>query len=569
MSIAQAPVDDPRAAFQEALSVIRQRIWLERAGVVVTRGLTLGFFLTLVVAVAAWFLQVPIQPLYYVAPLLVPLILALFIAAFLYPSATSAARLADKRLDLFEQLGTAVEVAAEDSDVLIIEAHIAAATETATWADKHWRGGPKLGRELALAAMLGFVAAGVLLLTGPEGRALLGPRQQVPLPAASPQAAVVPTPPAAAKPEAKPQASPVPKPQQQQQQGQGQGQGQGRTAAVQRAVDDIGRSRQSGQLDAGEAARRLGQAEAELSRETQQSNTDKNALDRLGQAFDQIAAGHPAAEAVQRGNYDQAAQEIANLGTESDQLSNEAKTQLAQALRAAANDSANSPELSQRERRAADALAGRDYDAARQALGDLADQVRSRGQNVIPQTEQARAWDQLNQERRAQGQPDSPGSARQQPTPPPQARQGQQPPGGNRFQPGQQGQQGQQGQSNQPQPGNGNGSAPSQGGPPGETPPDAPAPRLDAQGKPVEVDVKPGQQPGNKNGQAAKDDDKPQDDVGSISSTASGDPEQVTSAAPPELNSVPSGRRDVVRAYFQNQNQGQSGQGTGSGQEGR
>jgi hypothetical protein len=567
MSVAQAPVEDPRAAFQEALGAIRQRIWLERAGVVVTRGLTLGFFLTLVVAVAAWALQVPIQPLWYVAPLLVPLILTLFIAAFLYPSATTAARLADKRLELAEQLGTAVEVAAEPSAVpnedLIVGAHIAAATETATWADKNWRGGPRLGRELALAAMLGFVAAGVLLLTGPEGRALLGPRSPLPLPVATPQAVVVPSPPAVAKPDAQPQPSPVSKPQQQQQQGQGQGQGQGRTAAVQRAVDDIRRSRESGAMDAGEAARRLGQAEGELSRETQQSATDKSALDRLGQAFDQIAAGHPAAEALQRGDYERAAQEIANLGTESDQLSNEAKTQLAQALRAAANDSANSPELSQRERRAADALTGRDYDATRQALSDLGDQVRSRGQNVIPQSEQSRAWDQLNQERRAQGQPDSPGSARQQPPQQLQARPGQQPNQG-RFQPGQQGQQGQQGQSNQPQPGNGNGSAPSQGGPPGETAPDAPAPRLDAQGKPVEVDVKPGQQPGSKNGQTANDDDKPKDDVGSISSTASGDPGQVTSAAPPELNSVPSGRRDIVRAYFQNQNQGQ-----GSGQEGR
>src|SRR5207237_5970707 len=106
----------------------------------------------------------------------------------------------------------------------------------------------------------------------------------------------------------------------------------------------------------------------------------------------------------------------------------------------------------------------------------LGDQVRLRGQNVIPQSELSRAWDQLNQERRAEGQPDSPGSARQAPPPPPQARnQGQQPGQQGRNQPGQQGQQGQQGQSNQPQPGNGNGSAPSMGGPPGETPPDAPA----------------------------------------------------------------------------------------------
>jgi hypothetical protein len=567
MSVAQAPVSDPREAFQEALGVIRQRIWLERAGLVVTRGLTLGFLLTLVVAVAAWFTKIPVPPLYYVVPLLIPLIIALFIGAFLYPSATSAARITDRRLDLAEQLGTAVEVAAEPTEDLVSQAHLAAATDSATWADQHWRGGPKLGRELALAAMLGFVAAGVLLLTGPEGRALLGPRAQLPLPVASPQPVVVPSPLAVAKPQASPQPSPAAKPQQQQQQGtgQGQGQGQGRTGAVQRAVDDIRRSRESGQMDAGEAARRLGQAEGELSREAQQSSTDKSALDRLGQAMDQIAAGHPAAQALQQGNYEQAAQEINSLGTDSDQLSAEAKAQLARALRDAANDSASSPELSQRERRAADALAGRDYDATKQAMGDLGDQVGLRGRNVIPQSELSRAWDQVNQERRAEGQPDSPGSTRQAPPPTPQPRN--QPSNGQQGQGQQsQGQQGQQGQSNQPQPGNGNGSAPSQGGPPGDAqPPDAPAPRLDTEGKPVPVDVKPGQQPGNKNGDAAKDDNQPLDDVGSISSSSSGDPNQVTSAAPPELNSVPSARRDVVRSYFQSQSQAQSGQGSSPG----
>lgn len=563
MSVAQAPSADPRELFERELGVIRQRIWLERAGLVVTRGLTIGFFFTLVLAVAAWAMKYPVPPLWYAVPLLVPLAGSMIVAALLYPSAMTAARIADHRLELSEQLATAVEIVAEDSEELLAWAQVGAATQTAAWADRNWRGGPRLGRDLALAAMLGFVAAGILLLTGPEGRALLGPRASQPVPEAEPRTVVVPSPPALAQTEPTAVPSPAAKPQQQgpgQAQGQGQGQGQGRTAGVQRAVDDIRRSREAGSLDANEAARRLGQAESELSRQTAQSATDKSALDRLGQALDQISAGRPAAEAIQRGDYERAAQEIANLGTESDQLSQEAKTQLARALREAANDSSNSPELSQRERRAADALAGRDYQAAQQAMADLADQVGMRGRNVIPQAEQSRAWDQINQERRAQGQPDSPGSARQ--NQPPQAR-GQQGQQGQRGQQGQ-GQQGQQGQSQQPQPGNGNGSAPSQGGPPGETPPDAPAPRLDAQGKPVEVEVKPGRQ-GSRPGDADKPDDKPLDEVGSMSASSNANPGQVTSAAPPEINFVPSSRRDVVRDYFRGQNQ-PSGQ---PGQEGR
>ena len=57
------------------------------------------------------------------------------------------------------------------------------ASEAAAWAQEHWRGGPRLGRDLALTAIFGFLAAGALLLTGPEGRNLL-PRSPLPSPLA-------------------------------------------------------------------------------------------------------------------------------------------------------------------------------------------------------------------------------------------------------------------------------------------------------------------------------------------------------------------------------------------------
>jgi hypothetical protein len=508
---------------------------VERVGVVVTRGLMFGFLLTLVTVIAAWALRFPMQPLWYAVPLLVPLAFAFIIAAFRYPSAMDAARIVDRRMDLSEQLSTAVEVIAEDPDDMVPWAQVAGAATVASWAQEHWRGGPRLGRDLALTAAFGFLAAGALLLTGPEGRNLL-PRSPLPSPLAQEEPTPAAKPAAQPKPEQKPQAQPSPS---------AQNQPTGRTGGVQRAVADIKRSREGGSLDSGEAARRLGQAEQELSRQTQQSRTDQQSLDRLGQAMDQVAAGHAAAEALRRGDYEQAAREIANLGTESDQLSQQAKSQLAQALRQAANDSPSSPELGQAERRAADALTGRDYEQARQAMADLGDQVNTRGKNVIPQSELGRAWDQLNQERRAQGQPDSPGSARgqegQQRSPQGQGQQGQQG----------QGQQGQNGQSNQPQNGQGIGTAPSNGGPPGEQQANDPAPRLDAQGKPVEVELKPGQQGDTRPGDADKpDDDKPLDDAGPISTASSAAPGQVTSAAPPEINFVPSGRRDIVREYF-------------------
>ena len=71
-----------------------------------------------------------------------------------------AARILDKRMELAEQLSTAVEVIADDPDDMVPWAQVSAAAEVASWSQEHWRGGPRLGRDLALTAAFGFLAAG-------------------------------------------------------------------------------------------------------------------------------------------------------------------------------------------------------------------------------------------------------------------------------------------------------------------------------------------------------------------------------------------------------------------------
>ena len=555
MTVAQLPPRDAIGGFQHELSGIRNRLWLERVLVIVVRCLAVGFAATAVGAAIAWMFGIRLTALYLIAPLALALGVAALVAVVCYPSAMQAALITDRRLQLDEQLATAAEMVQEGMDGPVAYAQVAAAAESATWAQEHWRGGPRIGRDLLVTAALGFLTAGVLLLTGPEGRLLVGPRPNLPIdqPRAEAPPIASPSPvaqkPQASKPESKPSA-------------QNQ---QGATAGVQRAVDDVRRGRESGSMSPDEAARRLGQAENQLSRQTGQSQADRNSLDRLGQALDQVAAGRPAAEAIQRGDYEQASREIAQLGTESDQLSQQAKQELSQALRQAAQDSQQAaPELSQRERRAGDALAGKDYEAARQAMSDLADQVAMRGRNVIPQQEQARAWDQVNQERRAQGQEPSQGAQAQQ-----GGQQGQQ----QGQQGGQQGQQG--GTAPQPDasgngPGEGQQGEAGQGGAQGEgtgnsaagegegsDPAAANEPqRLEVQGKPVEVDVRQNARPDRRPGDPSQNPDaQPSDDeeAGAVAESSSGAPGQITSSTPPESNFVPSGRRDVVREYFSGQ----------------
>ena len=212
MSVAQAPESDPREAFLFEIGAVRQRLWLERAGVLVTRGLMIGFLLTLALAVGGWFMKVTVPPLWYAVPLLVPLTLGALVSLLFYPSAMTAALILDKRLELAEQLATAMETIEDETDEPVAWAQMATATDAASWAQENWRGGPRLGRDLALTAILGFLAAAALLLTGPEGRSLfprspeVAQQQEGAQPSASPQAAT--------KPEQKPQAQPSPSAQQ-------------------------------------------------------------------------------------------------------------------------------------------------------------------------------------------------------------------------------------------------------------------------------------------------------------------------------------------------------------------
>ena len=554
MTVAPLPPHDAVGAFQQSLGSIRSRIWLERVLVLVVRCVAGGFAIVALGAALAWALQIRVPVPYLIAPLVLALGVAALASVFCYPTAMQAALIADRRLQLDEQLATAAETVVEGIDDPVARAQVAAAGEAADWTRQNWRGGPRIGRDLLVAAALGFLTAGVLLLTGPQGRLLVGPRPVLPAEPSRAEAPPVASPsPAVQKPQA---SKPEPKPSSQNP--------QGATAGVQRSVDEIRRGRESGGMDPNEASRRLGQAENQLSRQTGQSQSDRNSLDRLGQALEQGAAGRPAAEAIQRGDYDAASREIAQLGAESDQLSPQAKQELAQALRQAAQDSQQAaPELAQRERRAADALAGRDYDAARQAMSDLADQVATRGRNVIPQQELARAWDNVNQERRAQGQePNQAAQAQQRGNQQPggqQGQQGQQPgqQGGTAAQPdasgnapgeGQQGEAGQGGAR-----GAGIGNSATDEGAPGEASAANDPQRLEVQGKPVEVELRQtGQSDRRPDDPSQNPDAQPSgdDEAGAVSESSSAQPGRVTSSTPPESNFVPSGRRDVVREYF-------------------
>lgn len=122
------------------------------------------------------------------------------------------------------------------------------------------------------------------------------------------------------------------------------------------------------------------------------SNSAQAGLDKLGQSLEGQSAAQQAADNLRKGNYDQAAKDISDLGTQSDQLSAAAKKDLADALDKAAADPATDPALSRSEQTAADALRKGEYKKVAGSLDDLGKSVQDTAGKVMSQQEMAKAY---------------------------------------------------------------------------------------------------------------------------------------------------------------------------------
>ena len=114
---------------------------------------------------------------------------------------------------------------------------------------------------------------------------------------------------------------------------------------------------------------------------------------------------------IQRGDYQEASSQLEGLGNEADQLSQAAKEQLSQELRSAASATTQNRMLADRERSAADALAGRDYGQQRRALRELGDEVARSGSFVVPQQDLAEGMSRVREAQEELGQTSTPGQS--------------------------------------------------------------------------------------------------------------------------------------------------------------
>ncbi|HEY7060428.1 MAG TPA: hypothetical protein VII06_03040 [Chloroflexota bacterium] len=157
-----------------------------------------------------------------------------------------------------------------------------------------------------------------------------------------------------------------------------------RLAPLMQQLDAL-RSNEAG-LTPDEAAAQRAAAAQQLADLAAASRTQQQALSELARALQGTSAGREVADNLMQGDYQRAADALAALGRESDQLSPAGRRQLADALRQAqAGVRPLSPSLADAAQRASQALNGRDYRRTEQALSDLANGVADAGRSVVAQ----------------------------------------------------------------------------------------------------------------------------------------------------------------------------------------
>jgi hypothetical protein len=130
----------------------------------------------------------------------------------------------------------------------------------------------------------------------------------------------------------------------------------------------------------------------EAQQDAAESQEAKSSLDTLGEALDGQGATQSIADNLRNGNYDEAAKQLEELGRDSDQLSEDAKRDLAKALDDASEDPNTSDDMRWQERQAANALRKGKYEDVEEALGELGKSVQDTAGKVMTQEEMAKAF---------------------------------------------------------------------------------------------------------------------------------------------------------------------------------
>lgn len=365
------------------LQFVQRRVRLQRLAILAARTLWLALAVALVLMLARLF--VPVPGLVIAGAGMVVLALG-----YLYHHAHpvtiwTAARLLDRHWRLGEQLTTAIELAITPAPVRLAARQIATALATLRdrRASHHFR--PRAPWvELQMAFAIGLLVAGLSLIAGP-GERLAPPRSLIAPEGLDPALA-------AELGYLDPELQAL--------------QATGQTALAEAYAAGLDLPITDPTVDlSGIDTEALRQA-AEL------SNRSVRELEQIAAALQDASVTSQAAQDIRAGDYAGAAQQIADLAKAIENLSPQARADLAQRLKQAAdNIQPMDPELARRLEQAARGLASRSDRAAAQSLEDLSKAISETGKNVLSQQQLAEALDRMG-ERGASMNDDGPGRGR-------------------------------------------------------------------------------------------------------------------------------------------------------------
>jgi hypothetical protein len=373
------------------LHTCRQRWQTQRAAVWALRGATVGLALAVILAILSrLFPLFPLGTLLLLSPTFVFLcaFVAFGLSFFRRPSLVQTSRAVDYRLSLRERLSTALAVHAGTVRTWpqIAAAQLADAVRVAAGIEPGrafpWRV-PR--RERGVALLLAAVLVVAFVVPNPMEAVLrerAAVRQAVAEQVAEMEAL-------RAEVEAN------------------QALSEEQREALLQELDELIRDLEEGNLSREEAVARLSEAEQRLMALRQEDSAAQQAgLEEAARAWQDSDLTDEISEAIQRGDYRTAAEELAQYATtEGEPLTREEELALADELAQAAEALAESnPDLAEALNEAAEALRQGDVEAARQAIAEASEQLAQAGQQIAGQEAMEEALSTVQEGRQAVAQ---------------------------------------------------------------------------------------------------------------------------------------------------------------------
>ncbi|HEY3080026.1 MAG TPA: hypothetical protein VGM69_08980 [Chloroflexota bacterium] len=346
------------------LAPVKRRIWLQRALLLLVRAAVLVVGLVLAASLLS-LIKLPLQQEVVEIGAGVVGLWALLLIVRQRVTYAEAARVLDRRLDLGQTLGTAVELIHAGADGRLARLQLRRATD----AVRRVESARAVPFRLPMRDLRTVAALGVLALVFSYLATL-----NIAWPGSAPPADQLASDPGLELVDQAPTSPSV---------YEGDPTGMFDPSLIDSSLDSYLTDLEGQNLSPEEMQQRIAEIQAQLAQRAEAANRQREALNGLADALSDSSATSDAAESIRRGDYQKAASQLSDLGKQSGQLSQRARADLAKRLNDAAQKvSANSSDLANRMRKTAQALSQNDQGATEQSMNELGEGVNQAGEQL-------------------------------------------------------------------------------------------------------------------------------------------------------------------------------------------